>query len=285
MIRVAIIFLLLFYSQVLQAQNFLSWQFKDRYFSVFLGTGTSTYFGELNYNDRISDRLRQVNVGIEARLLSRVGVRLEANYFTLQGHDNQAPDSTFQRQRNLSFNSRNFQVQLSGVYYLKKYQGDYHKRWRVDPYLLSGVGYMYYNPSTDLGGESFSLREAQTEGTAYKKWALTVPLGAGMKFKVNEFTNINFEVSYHLAFTDYLDDVSNTYATEFINATAELLSNRKDEVELVSPAFYDQIQPGATRGDPSNNDSFLLISLKLELFLPAELFKGKKSAVLKKPSY
>lgn len=284
MIRVAFI-LLIFLSQTSQAQNFLSWQFKDRYFSLSLGTGTSTYFGELNYNDRISDRLSQLNAGIEARLLSRVGVRLEATYFTLKGHDNQAPDSSFQRQRNLSFNSRNFQVQLNGVYYLKKYQGDYYKRWRSDPYLFSGIGYMYYSPSAELGGESFSLREVRTEGTTYRKWALTVPVGLGMKFKVNEFTNINFEASYHLAFTDYLDDVSQTYATEFTNATAELLSIRKDEVGLINQTFYDQIQPGTTRGDSSNNDSYLLLSVKIELFLPSELFRGKKSAVLKKPSY
>lgn len=284
MIRL-LFFILLLTSQLSQAQNFLSWQFKDRYFSVSVGTGTATYFGELNYPDRISSRLKQINAGIEARLLSRVGLRLEGNYFTLQGHDNQAPDSSFQRQRNLSFNSKNFQVQLNGIFYLKKYQGEFHKRWRADPYLLSGVGYLYYSPRADLAGETFSLRPLQTEGVTYKKWALTVPMGVGVKFKVNEFANVNFEVAYHLAFTDYLDDVSQTYATEVGSATAELLSDRKNEIGVVNPTFYDQILPGSARGDSSNNDSFLLINLKVELFLPAELFSGKKSSVIKKPSY
>jgi len=284
MIRATLISLL-FISQAAVAQNFLSWQFKDRYFSASLGTGSSTYFGELNFKDKISDDLAQLSLGIEARLLSRIGARIEATYFTINGNDNQASDSTFQRQRNLSFNSRNFHLQLHGVYYLKRYQGDYYRRWTTDPYFFTGGGYLFYNPTAELGGEALPLRQAQTEGVAYKKWTFTIPIGAGAKFKVNEFTNINFEVSYHFTFTDYLDDVSDTYATEFTNETSALLSNRKDEIGVVNPIFYDQIQPGAQRGDPSNKDSFLQISLKLELFIPPELFSGKKEAVIRKPGY
>ncbi len=281
----AIFIALLFISQTSIAQNFLSWQFKDRYFSASIGTGSSTYFGELNFKDKISDDLAQISGAIEARLLSRVGARIEATYFTINGHDNQAPDSSFQRQRNLSFNSRNFHLQLHTIYYLKKYQGDYHRRWAMDPYLFTGGGYLFYNPTAKLGDESFSLRQAQTEGVSYDKWTFTIPIGAGAKFKVNEFTNLNVEVSYHFTFTDYLDDVSNTYATEFLNETSQLLSDRKDEVGVVNPVFYDQIQPGSERGDPSKKDRFLQISLKLELFIPPELFSGKGEPVIRKPSY
>ncbi|MEP5613555.1 MAG: hypothetical protein ABJP45_14985, partial [Cyclobacteriaceae bacterium] len=147
MIRVTLISFLFFISQAVLAQNFLSWQFKDRYFSASVGTGTSTYFGELNFKDKISDDLAQVSLGIEARLLSRIGARIEATYFSINGNDNQASDSSFQRQRNLSFNSRNFHLQLHGVYYLKKYKGDYHSRWTTDPYLFTGGGYLFYNPT------------------------------------------------------------------------------------------------------------------------------------------
>lgn len=284
MARLLIISFLLL-AQVSSAQNFLSWQFKDRYFSASIGTGTSTYFGELNFKNTINDRLSQLNAGIEARLLSRVGARIEANYFTLKESDGSAPDSSFQQQRNLSFKSRNFQIQLHTIYYLKRYRGDYHSRWAMDPYLFSGVGYMFYNPTASLGGEFLPLRDAQTEGVAYKKWALTIPAGAGVKFKVNEFSSISAEVSYHFAFTDYIDDVSNTFATEFPNSTAELLSNRKEEIGIINQEFYDELVPGGRRGDPTNDDRFLLISLKVELFIPPELFSGKKSPVIKKPSY
>ncbi len=266
------------------SQNFLSWQFNDRYFSFSLGTGTSTYFGELNYNNSINDDLSQINAAIEARLLNRVGARIDASYFTLSGADRNAPDSSFQRQRNLSFKSRNLHFQFHTIYYLKPYQGDYYKRWNFDPFLFTGVGYMKYNPTAELGGERYLLREAQTEGVQYKKWVTTVPVGVGAKFKVNEFLNVNAEVSYHFTFTDYLDDVSNTYAREFTNSTAELLSDRKDEIGVTNPEYYDQIQPGSQRGNPDNNDSFLQISLRAEIFLPPDLFSRKNKAIIKKPS-
>lgn len=267
-----------------QAQNFLSWQFNDRYFSLTVGTGSASYFGELNYKNSLNDQFSLATVGLEARLLSRLGARIEGHYLTLEGQDANAPDNTFERQRNLSFESRNIQFQLAGVYYLKPYRGDYYKRWVFDPYLVAGIGYLKYNPAARLGGERFLLREAQTEGVDYKKWAFTIPFGAGAKFKVSEFLNVNFEVLYHLTRTDYLDDVSSAYATEFSNSISEFLSDRKDEIGVINPEFYDQIQPGARRGDTSNKDKFLLICLKAEIFIPPGLFSRKEQPVLKKPS-
>lgn len=276
--------LFLLFCIVANSQNFLSWQFNDRYFSFSIGTGTSTYFGELNYNKSINDNLSQINTAIEARLLNRIGARIDASYFTLSGADRDAPDSSFQRQRNLSFSSRNLHFQFHTIYYLKPYQGDYYKRWNFDPFLFTGVGYMKYNPTAELGGERYLLREAQTEGVQYNKWVTTIPVGIGAKFKVNEFLNVNAEISYHFTFTDYLDDVSNTYAQEFPNSTAELLSDRKDEIGVTNPEYYDQIQPGSQRGNPDNNDSFLQISIRAEIFLPPDLFSRKNKAIIKKPS-
>ncbi len=225
-----------------------------------------------------------INIGVEARLLNRIGARVTASQFTLIGDDKNADDLSFERQRNLSFSSRNFLGQLQLTYYLRPYQGDYYKRWSFDPFLFSGVGYMKYNPTAELGGERYNLREAMTEGVEYKNWVATIPLGIGSKFKINEFLNVNFEVSYHFTFSDYLDDVSNTYASEYNNVTARLLADRKDEIDVINPDFYDQLQPGAKRGNPSSNDSFLLISVSAEIFLPPNLFRGSDKAIIKKPS-
>ena len=267
------------------AQNFLSWQYNDRYFSFSAGTGSTTYLGELNSQNSINTDLSQFSLGIEARLLNHIGARLEAATFKFSGDDKNAADSSFQQQRNLSFESTNYHFQFHLVYYLKPYQGDYYKRSTFDPYLFSGVGYLNFKPTTELGGERFDLREAQTEGVSYKKWVTTIPVGIGGKFKVNEFLNVNVEVSYHFTFTDYLDDVSQSYATEFSSSTARLLSDRKDEIGVINQEFYDQIQPGARRGNPDDNDRFLQVSLKAEIFLPPNLFSRKnKKAILKKPS-
>lgn len=258
-----------------QGQNFLSWKFNDRYFSLTAGTGSSTYFGELNSTNKIQDRFSQINAGIEVRLLNRLGARLEATYFTLSGSDSNAADSSFQKQRNLSFSSRNFQIQLNTIHYLKPYQGDYFRRWTFDPYIMTGVGYLFYNPTTELSGEKYILREAKTEGEKYKKWSLTVPVGIGAKFKINDFVNVNFEIAYNFTFTDYLDDVSKNFATEFSSSTAELLSNRKDEIGVINPEIYDAMVAGSRRGDSKERDNYLLISIKAEFFIPPSLFAKK----------
>lgn len=283
--RVLLTASLLFFSGfIAYSQNFRSWQYNDRYFSLSIGTGTTTYFGELNSKNSLDDKLSFLSVGLEARLLNHVSARIEGSYLTYGGDDKNAPDSSFQRQRNLSFRSRNLHFQFHAIYYIKPYQGDYFKRWTFDPYVFSGVGYMRFNPTAELGGERYALREARTEGVNYGKWVTTIPAGIGGKFRVNEFINVNLEVSYHFVFSDYLDDVSTTYAEEYLNSTAELLGDRKEEVGVTNPTFYDQIQPGSRRGNPDDNDSFLHIGVKFEVFLPRNLFSGKDKAILKKPS-
>lgn len=237
-----------------------------------MGTGTASYFGELNYNNALNENISLINFGVEARLLSHISARLEADYFTLKGADSNAPDSTFQKQRNLSFHSKNFQLGLQGIYYFKKYRGDYFRRPVFDPYAFTGFSAIYYSPRADFGGESTLLRPLATEGETYGTWALGIPVGVGAKFRINDYTNINLEVAYFYTFTDYLDDVSKNYGTEFENPSAELLSNRKDEIPLVNQEFYDQMVPGAPRGEPENKDGFLMIKLKVEFYLPASLF-------------
>ena len=268
-------FFLILITTVGFSQNFLSWKYEDRYFSFSVGTGTTTYFGELNTNNSLSFNISQISFGVEARVLNHFGARLEASSFNISGNDNNAPDSSFQKQRNLSFESKNYHFQLHVIYYFKPYSGDYYKRGIFNPYLFTGVGYLNFNPIGVVRGKRYSLREAKTEGVSYKKWITTLPIGLGSKFKINDFFNINLEVSYHFTFTDYLDDVSQNYATELPNSTAELLSDRKNEVGVINQEFYDQIQSGASRGNPDNNDHFLQINLKVEFFLPATIFSKK----------
>lgn len=262
----------------LQAQNFLSWQYNDRYFSAAFGTGQSMYIGELNQPNRIQEDFSHWTLGLEARLLSKVSARVEAGLYHVRGRDRLAPDSSFQRQRNLSFDTYNFEMSIQGVFYMRKYRGDYYRRWPVDPYLALGVGFTTINPTTTLQETKYNLREIATEDNSYGPVALMLPAAAGIKFSINEFVNFNLEVAYRYTFTDYLDDVSTTFPESFPNTTAELLSNRKDEIGVVNQDAYDRLVAGERRGDPDNNDQYLFLSMKLEIYLP----RGS-SPVIKKP--
>ncbi|MEQ9229793.1 MAG: hypothetical protein RIF46_03865, partial [Cyclobacteriaceae bacterium] len=66
-------------------QNFLSWKFSDRYFSASVGTGSATYFGDITTKFQSAPTI--INLGLEARLLSHVSVRIEGNKYSLRAKD------------------------------------------------------------------------------------------------------------------------------------------------------------------------------------------------------
>ena len=256
------------------AQTFFKNHYKDRFFTAAIGAGYNGYFGELNYNNNIRRGVRNVTASLEARLLDRVSARSEFTYFTVSGADRFAPDSTFERQRNLSFQSRNFEMNLQALIYLNGYPEDFRKRATWDPYLALGVGVMRYNPSTILDDETIFLRDIQTEGVAYGNYALVLPVGIGVKARITKFLNVVFEAGYRFTFTDYLDDVSGDFQQFEDNTLQQRLSNRKDEIPIVNSEAFDLLVPGEARGDASNNDAYLMLNFKLEYYLPW-LINGK----------
>ncbi len=269
-----------------QGQNFLSWKYNERYYSLAVGTGMATYFGELNDRNQINERIRQVNVGLEARLLSHFSARVEGIYFELSGSDRNAASGSFAQQRNLSFASYNFETNLQVIYYFRRYNEDYFSRWNIDPYIAGGIGLMWYYPYALLADERYFLRPLPTEpDKAYGVAALVFPLSAGVKFKINAFINVNVEAGYRFTRTDYLDDVSTTIPETFPSFTVEALSIRKDEIPLVNLEAYNLLVPGGPRGDATTNDHYLFIALKVEMFLPPGLFNSKSAAFKKSSSY
>ncbi|MEM9328941.1 MAG: DUF6089 family protein [Bacteroidota bacterium] len=269
----SIAWVLCFVALSAHSQNFFSWQYNDRYYSVTAGTGMTQYFGELKDDYRIRRRLSHASLGVEARLLSQVGARAEFIYYNLKGDDRDAADSSFARQRNLRFESQNFELNLQGILYLKKYRGNFHKRVAFDPYMGLGIAVTSFNPKTDLDTVDYVLRDFETEGVSYGRFALAIPLSFGVKLRLNEFINFNVELGYRYTFTDYLDDVSTTFIEED-GSIASRLSNRKretrinGELAIINQEHFDAMVAGAPRGEPGNNDSYLFAMFKLEVFLP-----------------
>ena len=89
-------------------------------------------------------------------------------------------------------------------------------------------------------------------------------MGGGVRAKINEAFDVSLEGSYRVTFTDYLDDVSNVYVqhNEF---PAVALSDRS----VTQPKLI-----GDQRGDPSNMDGYFIMSLKVQYYLPNDLFSS-----------
>ena len=272
---------------LVQAQSFLGWQYNDRYFSVNLGTGKSGYNGDLSHGKVFQKGLSTFHVGLEARLYSRISAKAELTYFNISGNDDRAPAGSFEQQRNLSFSGNNLEYSLSMMYYfLNPYGGKYYKRKPVDPYLSIGVAALYFNPTAELDGETYQLRRYQTENVRYGTIAMAIPIGLGAKLSINEFINLIPEIGYRYGLTDYLDDVSGQYGGPYTNATAAALSNRKEEIEIVNRNAFDLMVPDNQRGDATKRDDYYFISVRVECYLPPDLFSSRKNKqhLYKKPS-
>ena len=280
--RIAFFITTFLLTQLALGQNFLSWKFNDRYFSFSAGAGAVTYFGDLNSQYKINGRIKLSNLALEVRLLNHFSARIEGAYYNMEGNDSRAELGSFEEQRNLSFASTNLEGNFQVLYYLKPYKGDYYRRGQWDPYLGAGVGITSYNPYAELLGEKYFLRDIPTEpDKKYGNTTLVIPVTAGIKFMINDFTNLIFEVGYRYTTTDYLDDVSTVFPETNEIFLIDQLANRRDEIPVVNEEAYDALIPGSMRGDDTKRDSYLFIGLKVEIYLPKNLLTIGKGGLKK----
>jgi hypothetical protein len=93
---------------------------------------------------------------------------------------------------------------------------------------------------------------------------MSVPLGLGAKYAINDKWNLAAEIGFRKTFTDYLDDVSTTWVDldQLASANGELaaeLSWRGDEINA------DATPPGPEigRGDETNNDWYFISGITI----------------------
>ena len=138
------------------------------------------------------------------------------------------------------------------------------------PYVFTGIRVLFTNPQTEYNGNWYDLQPLQTEGESYSNTVLNIPLGGGFRWEVSPNFNIGLEVSYHYAFSDYLDDVSENYRdNQELNGIAAALADRTYEAGYTPGASDDGIhwREGVKRGSNKVRDSFFLIELTMEFDL------------------
>ncbi len=251
-----------------QAQSFYSVR-RDRTLIFSAGTGTSTYWGELANKGDYLDAKPNVNLGLQAFLGSRVSARAEINWFQLSGDDAQATGGG-REFRNLSFQSNNYEISLTGAVHLFPLGVRYYQRPAINFYGFTGIGILYFNPTAELNGARYALQPLMTENVKYSRTQPVIPYGLGVKIKAGPFFNFVIEGANRLTFTDYLDDVSTVHQdkTTWTDPIRIALSDRGPEAG-VKPAA-----PGAIRGNPKTNDGYFLLNVKIEYYLPANVSFG-----------
>lgn len=230
-------------------------------YAVDLFAGTSNYQGDM-MEKRYSMRNSKMVLGIGGSYILNGHFRVRGliSLAKLGANDQYATDPSLIA-RNLNFSTSLTELSLTVHYDLLDL--DYFK---FTPYLFGGVAVFHFNPYTNdsVYGKVF-LKPLSTEGQGlalypdrkpYSLTQISFPIGAGIRFRVNDNIAIAWEVGLRKTNTDYLDDLSTTYVDQAYllsqkGQVAVDLAYRGDEVKN-NPGVYPA--DGTVRGGASYKD-------------------------------
>jgi len=265
-----------------------------QYYEFGIGLGSTLYNGDLNA-PHLSTNLSNAEFGgqLILRYIAKKNVVIRANLTLgkLSGDDRKS-ELEFQKIRNLRFTSLVVEGALLGEYYIFGYDAKASSQL-FSPYFTVGFGFFYFNPKSDLNGETYDLQPLGTEGqglpgqeSKYSKMALAIPFGGGVKIKINDKYNFGIELLARRSFTDYIDDVSTVYAN-----TEDLFAN----YGAISAAFADRRgealgvpqlnTPGSIRGGSSEDDYYFSFMFNLTANLESMFGLGQGSRGIDCPRF
>jgi len=188
-------------------------------------------------------------------------------YGQVKADDSKAKDF-YSQNRNLNF--RSHIIELSGQFEFNffPYQTA-NPNSSFSPYLLCGYSLFHFNPKAKINDEWIELQPIGTEGQGtdlypnrdpYKRTSLAFTFGGGFKFKIGRRFGLTLESGVRRTYTDYLDDVSSTYADpntirKEYGKTAALLSDRS-----LNQAPGGNI--GRQRGDTQHRDWYVFTGVQ-----------------------
>jgi hypothetical protein len=234
-----------------------------------IAAGAAHYFGDLNTRAKVNRPKPAVGIFFRKQFSNYIGVKVSANYAQLGYSDKYSTNAT-QNARNLSFNTSIWEIAASGEFnFFKFYPGT--EEYRYTPYVSLGVGVFSYDPYAFYNNEKYYLRNLGTEGQGstayperkpYSSMAICIPLSFGFKYNVNERMNVFGELGYRFTNTDYLDDVSSTYAPD---AFAPLPNGQPSVGYLLQDRSYELGQiigtKGRQRGNSQQKDAYAMFQV------------------------
>jgi Domain of unknown function (DUF6089) len=236
-----------------------------------ISAGAAHYFGDLNTRAALNRPKPAVGVFFRKQFGNYIGLRVSAHYAQL-GYSDVYSKNQYQKLRNLSFNSNIWEVAMQGDFNFFQFIPG-NPDYAFTPYITLGAGIFTYDPYAYLNGKKEFLRPLGTEGQTlgyqgrkqYSTMAFCFPLGAGVKYNVNEKINLSFEIAQRFTTTDYLDDVSTTYigAGRFgflpngDPTTARLLQDRSYELDANNIIGVE----GRQRGWSKQKDQYIMAEI------------------------
>lgn len=221
--------------------------------------GASNYLGDIGGKDQPRrdfiadvklDQTRYVFGGhVRFKAQRYLSVTAAFMYGRVQGFDENT-EYAQRRARNLNFRNNIKELSLRGEFTLYSDndlggRGFYNPTFRV--FGFAGVAGIMHNPQGYLNIPTanyesgwYDLRELKTEGQSkeYGQFTLGFPVGVGVYITHKKKYRFGWELGMRTTLTDYLDDISTTYAypNELDGELAQALSSQTTP-EVIAEAF------------------------------------------------
>jgi hypothetical protein len=184
---------------------------REELWSFSIQGGPSQYFGDLyalwQYKEGVQP---DYYAGFSTRYTfgTNLKVRGDIGYYKISGQDDKADPNSGRIPRNLNFRSENWEAAVLIEYYLKPVKKFNINRAFINPYVFLGLGASTIDPYTNYNDNWVALRPLRTENELYNNVVVIIPMGLGIKYRVNLYLDVFLEGNYRFTFSDYLDDVS-----------------------------------------------------------------------------
>lgn len=290
------------------------------YSSVSLGVGTSSYYGELaGYRQFLKATyiLPRWNValGYTRQFTPHFAARATFTWVRIVGDDytfnkNNLVQNLYQYARNLHFRNDLKEFAITGMYNFvaEGRNSNYRPKW--SPYVFGGIALVAHSPeartpfseNADSSRRWVKLQPLHTEGQGqpgyskpYSLVTAAIPIGFGVKYRLNENFNIGAEIGFRYTFTNYLDDVGGNYAApNVLQGLAAKMGDRRQEItdarlknatdryqKLVDlyrsrpnlqGDISDALQTSTIRGGGRKlNDGYLLTNFSIQYIIPGKI--------------
>ena len=232
-----------------------------------VGIGGAHYFGDLNTRAHVNRIKPAATIFFRKNFGNYISARVGVTFAQVGYSDIYNTHNEYMNRRNLSFNSNVWELALQGDFnFFRFLPGE--PQYNFTPYVTLGVGVFSYDPYAYLKGEKIFLRPLGTEGQGsalypdrkqYSTMAISFPIGAGIKYSINDRINIAFEILHRITSTDYMDDVSTTYPS--LAAFPLNPDGSASQAALLSDRSYETGEPigitGRQRGNSQQKDQFI----------------------------
>ena len=260
------------------------------------------------------------------RVSSMFAVRAQLGTVYIEDYDNLSTNPA-RRTRNTHFRNYVNELSLRGEINLfsQPMITRYTSKLRVgvNTYATLGVTGFVHNPQAQLDRDAaeyhyaqgnittnpaqlnydrwYDLRDVGTEKLTYGSAALGFPLGLGASFMVNYQFRLGIEFVWNLTLTDYIDDVSFTYADpEGLDDIGLILSQPSsvvaaeaasvdDPVGFLNSFRWDEAYE-SPRGNPDRNDTYGTLQITASKVVMGSSnfrrnnYKSKRRTVKRRPS-